>query len=143
VILLVADLVVLAVILFFALRSCEEEKKNDLPSPAEVQEPAGERFAYSAFYHADDGAWRLCDENLLVLKEQKFITESERDAYLVHEITPADVVRILEAQQRWKRVEILRDGKVIATGWLDANFTHDVERLDPQSQKAMKQQYPH
>lgn len=127
-------LITLVVIVAFVLwPTHEDENKPDgAPPPAAKTHPSigGEKFAYSAFYHATDGEWTISDEGILVLKERKFITESEVDRYSVHKITGADLVEIIESSRRWKRCRISRDGKQIAEGWIDANFVRNVERVE-------------
>ena len=90
----------------------------------------GERFEYSDFYRATEGTWIISDDGILVLKEKKFITESEIDRYSVHKIASQDRVRIVESSQRWKKCEVVRDGKTIAEGWIDANFVRNVNRVE-------------
>ena len=90
----------------------------------------GERFEYSDFYHATGGTWIISDDGILVLKERKFITESEVDRYSVHKIAGLDRVRIVQSSQRWKKCEVIRDGKTIAEGWIDANFVRAVKRVE-------------
>ena len=90
----------------------------------------GERFEFSEFYHADDGTWIIEDKGILVLKEMKYISESEKEEYTVHEVTSSDHIRIVEARQRWKRVEILKDNEVIAYGWIDAHNVRNTQRID-------------
>lgn len=112
---------------------------SDKESTAEEKEQAitqsqGERFEFSQFYHADEGTWIIEDEDILVLKEMKFISASEKDEYTVHEVKPSDHVRIVEARQRWKRVEVLEDGEVTATGWIDAHHVRNAERVDDENE---------
>jgi|GEM_PF-4809282 len=91
---------------------------------------SGQRFEYSDFYHATEGTWIISDDGILVLKERKFITESEIDRYSVHKITGQDRVRIVQSSRRWKKCEVARDGKTIAEGWIDANFVRNVKRVE-------------
>ncbi len=121
-----------------------------------ITQPAGERFEFSAFYHADDGLWVIRDEGILVLKEQKYILPSEKDEYTVHDVIPGECLKILESDQRWKRVAVYPatssgQGEPVAAGWVDANNVRQAERVEADtpattpasSNKAMKQQYPH
>ena len=133
------------------------------PAPADgtaeeppITQPAGERFEFSAFYYANEGLWVIRDEGILVLKEQKYISPSEKDEYTVHDVVPGECVKILESDQRWKRVAVYPaesdgQGEPIAIGWVDANNVRQAERVETaapatapaSSNKAMKQQYPH
>jgi hypothetical protein len=119
--------VVVVWVLFFSSSDKEStaEKKGQTTTQSQ-----GERFEFSQFYHAEDGTWTIKDENILVLKEMKFISASEKEEYTVHELKPSDHVRIVEARQRWKRVEILDEGTIIATGWIDAHHVRKAERVD-------------
>ena len=117
-----------------------------------VTQPAGERFEFSAFYHAADGEWIIHDEGILILKEQKYISPSEKEEYTVHEVASGERVKILRADQRWKFVETVPPSgtdKPIR-GWIDAHHVRRAGRVfskitatAPASQKARKQQYPH
>jgi hypothetical protein len=150
--LLLLLLIVAVVTYVFLTYPLDETDQADVQNQVLTQ-PSGERFEFSAFYHSGDGTWIIRDEGILVLKERKFISASEKDAYTVHEVEPGQKVKILEADQRWKRVEVLPDagGKPVATGWIDAHHVRNAGRVEtttapaaaPQSHKAMKQQYPH
>ena len=107
--------------------------KNESPAAGQSQvsaQPEGERYEFSEFYYAADGTWIIEDKNILVLKEMKYISESEKDEYTVHEVTSSDHVRIVEARQRWKQVEILKDSEVIAAGWIDAHHVRNAQIID-------------
>ena len=93
-----------------------------------VEEIGGERFEYPAFYHADGDEWILNEPRVAVLKEMKFVSSDiEEKHYLVVATKPGTRVRIVEAHQRWKLVEVLdADGKDTATGWIDANGVRQV-----------------
>ncbi len=125
------------IVLYLVLADGLEEIDRSATTPGR-----GERFEFPPFYHASEGTWTIRDSGIGVLKEMKYITESERDAYTLHEVTPEDRVRIVETRQRWKRVEILRDGKVIATGWIDAHFVRDADLLEAKHHQAPQQQDP-
>jgi hypothetical protein len=121
-----------AVWLLFISSSDKESTVEDKEQA--ISQSQGERFEFSQFYHADGGTWSIKDENILVLKEMKFISASEKEEYTVHEVNPSDHVRIIEARQRWKRVEILDKGKVIAAGWIDAHNVRNAERVDSENE---------
>jgi hypothetical protein len=40
------------------------------------------------------------------------------------------VLRIIKAAGRWKQVEVLENGNVVATGWIDADATRKVEKVE-------------
>lgn len=153
--LLLLLLLIVAVVTYILLTCPMEKSDKGKTQDHAVPEPSGERFEFSAFYHSGDGTWIIRDKGILVLKERKFISASEKDAYTVHDVKPGEKVRILEEDQRWKRVEVLSDSgsdikKPIATGWIDANNVRKADRVEdaapttaPASHKAMKQQYPH
>jgi hypothetical protein len=131
-ILLILLIAVVAVwLLFFSSsdKSVTAEKKDQT-----ITQSQGERFEFSQFYHADEGTWIIEDEDILVLKEMKFISASEKEEYTVHEVKPPDHVKIVEARQRWKRVEILDEGKVVATGWIDAHHVRNAELVDNENE---------
>ncbi|MBN1943883.1 MAG: hypothetical protein JW849_11370 [Phycisphaerae bacterium] len=147
--LLLLLLLIVAVAAYVLLKYPFETGPVDRQEPA-LNEPSGERFEFSAFYHSGDGTWVIRDEGILVLKERKFISASEKDAYTVHEVQPGQRVNILEADQRWKRVEVFPETggeEPIAAGWIDAHHVRNADRVEPaaapKSHKAMKQQYPH
>jgi len=100
---------------------CCRRQADDEATSRRAEETDGGRFEYSAFYHATGGTWTLHDKDIHVLKEMKYVSASELDRYVVRTLTPADRVRIVESRQRWKKVEVLDAGKVVATGWIDAN----------------------
>jgi len=131
-ILLILLIAVVAIWLLFFSHSDKEStaEEKDLA----VTQSQGDRFEFSRFYHADGGTWIIEDEDILVLKEMKFISASEKDEYTVHEVKPSEHVRIVEARQRWKQVEILEDGEVIATGWIDAHHVRNAERVDNENE---------
>jgi hypothetical protein len=99
-------------------------------SVSDTQQAGGDKFDHSDFYHATGGEWIISDDGILVLKEQKFISKSEIERYAVHKITPRDRVRMVQSSQRWKKCQVLRDGKIIAEGWIDANFVRNVKRFE-------------
>ncbi len=84
----------------------------------------GGRFERPAFYHADSGTWLMLDPVTDVLRERKYVSgAAERERYLVREVPAKGQLRIVEARQRWKRVEVLEKGVAVATGWVDAEHT--------------------
>ncbi|MBN1554408.1 MAG: hypothetical protein JXA11_06660 [Phycisphaerae bacterium] len=151
-ILLLLLLLIVATVTYVSLKWRDEKDESTEPRDQTVTQPAGERFEFSAFYHADDGTWIIRDEGILVLKERKFISASEKDAYTIHEVKPGEKVIIIQADQRWKRVLVQPDGlrKPVLTGWIDANNVRNADRIEetqpttaPESHKAMKQKFPH
>ena len=72
------------------------------------------------FYHAKKGTWKM-ETTIHLLKEKKFVSsDAELKNYLIHSAKPGDIVRISQAAGRWKQLEALKDNKIIATGWADA-----------------------
>ena len=56
-----------------------------------------------------------------LLKSRKFVSsENELKAYLVATAKPGETVRISESMGRWKKLDIIKDGKVKSSGWADA-----------------------
>ena len=101
---------IIAVLYFFVI------KKQDNQSTA----PKGAITEVDDFYHAKDGTWKM-ETTIHLLKEKKFVSgDAELKSYLVHTAKPGDIVRISQAAGRWKKLEVLKDDKVIATGWADA-----------------------
>ena len=122
--------VVILAFLFWPKPKDNGPQNTDRQPVSDTRQAGGDRFEHSDFYHATDGAWIISDDGILVLKERKFISKSEIDRYAVHKITPLDRVRIIESSQRWKKSQVVRDGKIIAEGWIDANFVRNVKRVE-------------
>jgi len=136
--LLVLFLLIVALVVWLVFFNPSHKKgPTEDQSQASIQSQ-GEQYEFSKFYHADNGTWVIEDEDILVLKEMKYISASEKDEYTVHKVNPSDHVRIIEAPQRWKRVEILDQGEVIATGWIDAHHVRNAKRIDVKNQNDMK-----
>lgn len=123
-------LLIIAVVVWFVFLNPGNENSSPADQGQISAQPEGERFEFSEFYHAESGTWVVNDKDILVLKEMKFISESEKEEYTVHEVTSSDHIRIVEARQRWKRVEILKGDEVVATGWIDANNVRDAQKID-------------
>jgi hypothetical protein len=89
----------------------------------------GKNQDFSSFYYAEDGIWILLDPVTYVLKEQKYVSsDSERDAYTVREVHSGGKVKIIQSEGRWKKVEVLENGKSSAEGWIDAHFVKKAEK---------------
>lgn len=72
------------------------------------------------FYHAENGTWKM-ETTIHLLKSQKYVSsDTELKEYLVYTAKPGEIVRISQAAGRWKKLEVLKDGKITATGWADA-----------------------
>ena len=97
-----------------------------------VRDTGGEpHHGWTPFYHATDGTWKMLDEAVYVLREKKYVSnDTERDAYTVYKVGYGGVVRTMESEGRWKHVEVLEDGQVVANGWIDAHFVRNVERVE-------------
>ena len=66
-----------------------------------------------------------------VLKERKYVSSArERDSYLVRAVPAGGVLRIINADGRWKQVEVIEDGKVAATGWIDAHVIKKASKME-------------
>lgn len=125
-------LLIIAVIVWFVFFRPSSEDSSAKEQGQVTTQSEGERFEFSEFYYADDGTWVVEDKGILVLKEVKYISESEKEEYTVHEVTSSDFIRIVESRRRWKRVEVLKDNEVIATGWIDAHNVRNAQRNDTQ-----------
>ena len=91
-------------------------KKEDI----EVTPSGSEIAVIDDFYHAKDGRWKI-ETTIHLLKEKKFVSsDTELKNYLVYTAKPGKIVRIAQAAGRWKYLEVEKDGKVIASGWADA-----------------------
>ena len=123
-------LLIIAVIVWFVFLNPTSENSSAADQSQLTTQPEGERFEFSEFYHASDGTWTITDEAILVLKEMKYISESEKEEYTVHEVTSSDHIRIVEARQRWKKVEVLKGDEVIASGWIDAHTVREAQKID-------------
>lgn len=89
-------------------------------SGGEAKTQAGERITVDDFYHATDGLWEM-ETTIHILKSQKFVSSDiELKSYLVKTVNPGETVRIARAGGRWKYLELIRNGEVIAEGWADA-----------------------
>jgi hypothetical protein len=70
------------------------------------------------------------DPSIDVLRDRKYISPSERDAYLVREIGNGVEVRIIQVHQRWKEVEVMVGDNIVAKGWIDANNVREACRKE-------------
>ncbi len=120
-------IILIALVFFFLVKKSEDKKGNDEREVA-VKEVAGERqHGWTPFYHADSDTWKMLDSASYVLKEKKYVSsDTERDAYLVYKVESGGILRIIQADGRWKEVEVLVEDKVVATGWIDA---HNVKKV--------------
>ena len=104
--------------------------------PAETKDKAVRKVAGKAqqkltkFYYANGGTWKMLDPVSYVLKEKKFVSsDAERESYLAKKVEAGGILRILSGNGRWKEVHVLRDGTVIASGWIDAHNIKKVEEV--------------
>jgi len=130
--LLLLLIIAMAILVFLLWREPRDNdpQNADRQSVTDTRPADGDRFEHSDFYHATDGEWIISDDEILVLKERKFISKSEIDRYAVHKITSRDHVRIVQSSHRWKKCRVVVDGKIIAEGWIDANFVRNVKRVE-------------
>ncbi len=98
-------------------RSNEEIAEDDLPPQ-------------TAFYDSKDGIWEMRGRTTYVLREMKFASESELPEYTEHIIPQGGKVRVLAAHGRWKQVEVLKDGMVVAKGYIDADRVNGRKVVD-------------
>ncbi|HPJ72263.1 MAG TPA: hypothetical protein PK636_06245, partial [bacterium] len=67
------------------------------------------------------GLWKL-ETPLPILREQKYVSsERELADYLVYEGLPGETVVVIEAEGRWKRVEVREGNRPGSAGWADAH----------------------
>ncbi len=92
----------------------------------------GERDSgFSSFYYAEEGTWRLLDPVTHVLKEQKYTSsDSEKDAFTLKEVPSGGIVTITASEGRWKKVEVIENGKPVVSGWIDAHFVQNAEHAE-------------
>lgn len=128
---LISLLVFLGLLYFMYMR--KQQTVQFQKAETKVVETQGEpHHGWTPFYHAESGTWKILDDAAYVLKEKKFTSGArERDAYTVYKLESGGIVRTIESQGRWKRVEVLKDGQVVATGWIDAHFVRNVEERLP------------
>ena len=89
----------------------------------------GGRYTFTKFYHAGEGKWIINDPETPVLRTQKYVSSrAEMLEYKVKLLEPGSQVQIIQAAGRWKLVEVIEDGKVVATGWIDAHMVKKVHR---------------
>lgn len=115
--------------------------KSKTPVGPSVSQGGGElHHGWSPFYHATEGEWRMLDDECYVLKEQKFVSsEQERKEYLVATVESGGVLRIVGSRGRWKEVEVIEVGRVLAQGWIDADPIRRVLRLDDAPNPSLKE----
>ncbi|MCK5879062.1 MAG: hypothetical protein KAH24_04750 [Holophagae bacterium] len=118
-------------IIYFTYMNDKQKAAKYQKAEKKVMETQGERHhEWTPFYYAESGTWKILDDATYVLKEKKFVSgASERDAYTIYKLKSGDIVRTIESQGRWKKVEVLVDDQVAATGWIDAHFIKNVEEV--------------
>jgi hypothetical protein len=107
-------------------------ENNGDPERTGLQQEKGERHqGWTPFYHASGGSWQMLDEASYVLREQKFVSsDSERYDYLVKKVLAGGVLKIIEARGRWKKVQVIENEEIVATGWIDAHNIKKVEKIN-------------
>lgn len=119
--------ILLFVLYYIAVANTKVELRTDETS---AEEP-GQAYSFTKFYYANKGTWILKNKMTPVLKERKYISPGELEKYLVYPAEAGTKVRIVEARQRWKKVDVLdRNNRKVATGWLDAHNVRNVEKVD-------------
>ncbi len=126
---LVGLLVFMGLLYFMYMRT--QQAVSVQKAETKVVETQGDPHqGWTPFYYAKSGTWKILDEAAYVLKEKKFVSgASERDAYTIYKLKSGDIARTIESQGRWKKVEVLVDDQVAATGWIDAHFISNVEEV--------------
>jgi len=109
------------------------ETRSEKPVPPSVilEQAAngGGRYTFTKFYHANDGEWIINDPETPVLRTQKYVSSrAEMLEYKVKVLGPGARVRIIQPDARWKLVDVIENGKVVATGWIDAHMVKKVHR---------------
>ncbi len=127
--LIVLFLLIIAVVVWFMFFKSSDDDNSAADQIQFSTQSEGEQYEFSDFYYAANGTWSVEDKDILVLKEMKYISESEKEEYTVHEVSSSDLIRIVEARQRWKRVEIYKDDEVIASGWIDAHNVRNAQKI--------------
>lgn|GEM_PF-2928980 len=131
---LVVFLVLIIIVVMVYLFLMEGKNKETDP---QAQEPVADHSdrgipqdTFSPFYYAEDGKWVLQQSVTHVLREQKYVSsKSELDQYTVARVPAGGIIRILEADGRWKRVEVLKGEQAIAVGWIDAHPIREVRKV--------------
>jgi len=104
---------IIIVLLYLFLAKSKKEDKQVSTSAESIRQ-------IDDFYYAVDGTWKM-ETTIHILKSQKFISSNaELKDYLVYTATPEEIVRITQASGRWKKLEVFKNEKLIATGWADA-----------------------
>lgn len=85
-----------------------------------LEEAKGTVLQPDDFYHAKGGVWKM-ETAIHILKSMKFVSsENELKSYLVATAKPGTVVRISDSKGRWKKLQIIHNGKMKSSGWADA-----------------------
>jgi hypothetical protein len=125
----IAIVIVLLIAAVIALRGLFSGNPQD----ADVAPVDGEVTVADDFYHALDGTWKM-ETTIHLLKEQKYVSsDDELKYFLVYTANPGEIVRISQAEGRWKFLDVMQDGKVKASGWADAEDHRAELQADPSS----------
>jgi hypothetical protein len=114
---------IIMMVIYYAFRETSSKVQK-------IDQRSGTRTGFSPFYYADSGLWVINDPSIDVLRDRKYISPSERDAYLVREIGNGVEVRIIQVHQRWKEVEVMVGDNIVAKGWIDANNVREACRKE-------------
>lgn len=130
---LVSLLVILAAIVLvflFLNRGSEPTGPVETDDQAVVEDRGQPSEEMSSFYDATEGRWVLLDTVTPVLREQKYVSsDRELEQYTLFRVPAGGEVRIIEADGRWKKVEVLRGSEVAGTGWIDADGVKEAKRV--------------
>jgi len=115
-VLIILFLCIIMFITIFSFFFFRGEHHNTKDSPAKS-------VRIDDFYYAQDGEW-VMETKIHLLKEKKYVSSvAELKKYLIYTAEPGEKVRISQAAGRWKHLEVIKDSKTIATGWVDAEDT--------------------
>jgi len=113
-------LTILGIIAFLLYTFVFKDKKMMEKIKNQIEETKGAVLSPDDFYHAKEGVWEM-ETTIHLLKSRKFVSsDTELKAYLVYMAKPGETVRISEASGRWKKLDVIEEGEVIASGWADA-----------------------
>jgi hypothetical protein len=133
VLIIISLLVILAaiVLVFLILVGGDEQTQPvDEGSQPAVEDRGQFQEGMSPFYDAGEGRWILLDTVTHVLREQKYVSsDREREEYTLFKVPAGGEVRIIEAQGRWKKVEVRKGSEVLGTGWIDADGVKEVRKV--------------
>ena len=113
-------LLILCVIAFLVYQFVFKNKDMMKEIEGRIEDATGAVLTPDDFYHAKEGVWKM-ETKIHLLKSRKFVSsDMELKSYLVKTVKPGEIVRISKSMGRWKKLDLIKDGKVISTGWADS-----------------------